>query len=98
MHEIKPIKVEKSVIDQLVELPTESVVLIKSAGGFENPTSTVLHRTGITGWLLTRDSLPGYSGKYLNVDSVRTLVERHEEAGSTFHVIYSPRWKQDEEE
>lgn len=92
---------EKSILDQILELPNESVVLAKAATGGEelfssrrNVASSVLHRTGSTGWLATRlpyDLAPRGPGTYLHADDVEQWYDTHRKAGATFILLYNPR-------
>ena len=76
----------RSVIDQVMDLPINSVVLI--GGGL----GTVAHRTGPDGWLFTRPPYPEGSDKpgahpYYHNDEVRSALKRREGSGATFTVV-----------
>jgi len=88
--EVVVVQEAKSLFDQLVELPNESVVMLPSsrAIGFAHGGATVLHRTGTNGWLLTRCA-DFNGGGYLNR---KTLAEFLDKRGQTVaHVLSEGR-------
>jgi hypothetical protein len=68
---MKQIKVEKTVTEQVLDLPTGSVVLVHD-NGYDH----VLHRTGVDGWLVTREI--GSRRGYLPTDYVRNWLKTRE--------------------
>lgn len=99
---VQVVEEEKSILDQILELPNESVVQA-SAPLHPNGRSrhtfeiSILHRTGPSGWLVTR--IPGglmeyrsrAKGSYLGEAFVRTWVEHYELSGATFEVLSEGR-------
>lgn len=86
--------VTKPIIKQILELPPESVILLRAgANRFSAPIPTVLHRTGTDGWLFTRSStqeLAGVMGsKYLHKEHVERLVEDYGSSLEAF-VLFDP--------
>lgn len=59
MRSLSPIT--KSIVDQIFELPLESVVMLENVRDAKYPnswptSSTILHRTGVDGFIVTRRS------------------------------------------
>lgn len=92
----KTVQVEEEVViqefqsaaEQVLALPQGSIVAI-TAG--RTGMDTILHRTGLTGWLSTRP-LPVFKNEgrvYYNTDHVREALRKHEAAGATFTLIHS---------
>lgn len=86
--------VDESVVEQILALEPESVVLIQTRGlilqGF---LSTVLHRTGDDGWLVTRpiDVARSRSGsEYIKNAQIEAYLRRAENAGAEFYLLYAP--------
>ena len=88
----------KSIIDQILELPLESIVLaeVTHANGYSHARS-ILHRTGMSGWLITRapsgTHLAGKAnGAYLHEAEVRRWAESFEaHPSATFTVLHEGR-------
>lgn len=92
-HTLQPIvivpaqpAIEKSILDQILELPVESIVVTSGV------LSSVLHRTGPSGWLVTRapDTWGGSQG-YLHRPEVEEWVAGHEGCGDIFTVVRTGR-------
>lgn len=76
MRELTP---GKTVAEQVLELPNESVLLVYYRRVDGDGTRTVLHRTGTDGWLVTRDWMVERAegrkmGSYLNNSDVERLL------------------------
>jgi hypothetical protein len=79
--EVVVVQEGKSLYDQLLELPTESIVLLPGTRTAIHPhsTPTVLHRTGVSGWLITRGAREFIDRAYINRDTLRMLLERRKQ-------------------
>lgn len=86
--------VDESAIDKILALRPESVVLVKGAprlgGGM---LTTVVHRTGADGWLVTRtiNAPAKRSGsEYHSTEVIKAYLQRAEKSGSEFFLLYDP--------
>ena len=82
----------RTVADEIVELPTESIVIVRSNfEGYGVAPIDVLHKTGMDGWrtIGSRGTPHRYlaSGTYHNSEAVREAVIEWEKAGHTFEAV-----------
>ena len=85
--------VTKSVIDQILEVPLETLIICQPAAGFGDST-TVLHRTGLDGWLITRSfSIHLTGGKYHKTYAIKRMLEAFEQRGGWFTVVGPDEWE-----
>jgi len=79
---------QPSIADKIVELPPNTVVVVKPRLDDFRPDRPwdFIHRTGLTGWLATR----GASNRtgYLDEKAVRLLIEDHLFHERRFFVLY----------
>lgn len=86
----------KSILDQILELPPESVVRASLLGGRNGRQASILHRTGLGGWLVTRTMGMPILGQRLNTNylgegDVATWVAYFENDHGTFEVLHEGR-------